>query len=296
VVGIGAATLDDLWMVTDFSDREAVMPAMAHAQMGGGPVATALCVLAALGSSPVLMDTVGDDADGDAILAGLSGAGVSLQRMRKTPGARSAKAVILVRAEDGARQIHYLPSTAAALELDEDDQKMIQSARLLHINGRHERAAREAVRVAKAAGVMISFDGGAGRYRDEIQDLVLDSHIRILSLDFAKSLCGEGNVREWMEKLLIQPAKLVVLTDGVRGSYVQGADGDLFHQSAYSASSLVDTTGCGDVFHGAFLHGWLQGWSLQHCADFASRLAARNAEGLGGRHVIAPSEPWIPLK
>jgi sugar/nucleoside kinase (ribokinase family) len=30
-----------------------------------------------------------------------------------------------------------------------------------------------------------------------------------------------------------------------------------FHQPAFKAEPLIDTTGCGDVFHGAFLHGWL---------------------------------------
>jgi sulfofructose kinase len=77
-----------------------------------------------------------------------------------------------------------------------------------------------------------------------------------------------------------------VITDGTHGSDVWTPDGGHFHQPAFTAEPLVDTTGCGDVYHGAFLHGWLCGWPLERCAAYASRLAARNAEGLGGRHVL----------
>jgi sugar/nucleoside kinase (ribokinase family) len=86
--------------------------------------------------------------------------------------------------------------------------------------------------------------------------------------------------------LLRGPARLLVITDGIRGSHVWSREGAFFHQPAFTASPLVDTTGCGDVFHGAFLHGWLSNWPLERCAEHASRLAAKNAEGLGGRHVL----------
>ena len=84
--------------------------------------------------------------------------------------------------------------------------------------------------------------------------------------------------------LLTPPARVLVITDGVRGSHLALPDGTRHHQPAFPAEPLVDTTGCGDVYHGAFLHGWLAGWPAPQCAEFASRLAARTAEGLGGRH------------
>lgn len=286
-MGIGAATLDDLWIVRQFSDGEGVDEALSHLQMGGGPVATALCVLGGLGHPTILLDRVGDDAAGQGIQAGLAEAGVSLQGLRTVPEARSAKAVILVRQGDGARQIHYLPSNTGELELDAEHEGMICRARLLHINGRHERAARRAVALAKEAGVCVSFDGGAGRYRDSIRDLVWESEIRIVSLDFARCFCGHEDLDVMVERLLEPPARLVVITDGVRGSHVAVRGGGRFHQRAVVADPLVDSTGCGDVFHGAFLHGWLREWSAERCGAFASELAARNAEGLGGRYCLA---------
>lgn len=289
-MGIGAATLDDLWLVPDFSGHECVTQALQHVQMGGGPVATALCVLASAGESVALLDTVGDDAAGEAILQGLIRHRVAVTGIRQIAGAASASAMVLVRQSDGARQIVYLPSDAGELVLDAAHHALIRQARLLHLNGRHEEAAREAVQVACEAGVTVSFDGGAGRYRESIRDLVLQSHLRILSREFARCFCGTEDLDSMMTLLLAPPAQVVVITDGLRGSHVALPDGQRFHQPAFSASPLVDTTGCGDVYHGAYLHGWLQDWPPLQCATWASAQAAKNAEGLGGRWVCVAAD------
>jgi sugar/nucleoside kinase (ribokinase family) len=79
---------------------------------------------------------------------------------------------------------------------------------------------------------------------------------------------------------------VLVITDGVRGSWVWSNDGAAFHQPAIQVPEVVDTTGCGDVYHGAFLHGLLSGWTLEKCAAFASDWAAQTARGLGGRWAL----------
>lgn len=285
VVGVGAATLDQLWLVPEFSNQESVQQALANVEMGGGPVATALCVLGWLGRKTALCDVLGDDVEATLIRQGLVKQGVSDRGLRTQNGARSAQAMVLVRQRDGARQIHYLPSSAGDLILDEGQRILIAQARLLHLNGRHEQAAREAVAVAREAGVWVSFDGGAGRYRDSLRDLVASSHLRIVSADFAQAYCRSAELGVQMKVLSESPARLVVITDGIRGSYTLLPDGTFFHQPAFPAQFLVDTTGCGDVFHGAFIHGWLEGWALPQCAEFASRIASKNATGLGGRFV-----------
>jgi sugar/nucleoside kinase (ribokinase family) len=287
LIGVGAATQDDLWLVESFVADESVREALDQTQMGGGPVATALCVLAQLGHPTLLIDVCGGDPIGDWILADLEICGVSTQGVRRIPGARSARAVVMVRASDGARQIAFLPSSAGEPLFDDEYSAQVKGARLLHINGRHENAAREAVKWAQAAGVEISFDGGAGRYRESIRDLVEASHIRIVAREFASRYCGTTEVPEMMECLLKSPARVAVITDGVAGSYSAVPGGIIHHQPAHSVPHVVDSTGCGDVFHGAFLHGWISGWEVPQCASFASMLAAKNAGGLGGRFVLS---------
>jgi sugar/nucleoside kinase (ribokinase family) len=283
VVGVGAATWDDLWIVEDFGAEERVVAASQQVSMGGGPVATALCVLASLGHRCALFDVCGDDASGAAIAHSLRDSGVLTEHLQVIAGARSAHATILVRRRDGARQIVYAPATAGEPAWGGPEHDLVRNATLLHLNGRHETAARAAVQAAQEADVTISFDGGAGRYRESIRDLVVASHLRIVAKEFAHRFTGEEDLSQALAALLAPPAKLAVITDGLRGSWVAVPGGEVHHEPARPANPLVDTTGCGDVYHGAFLHGWLSGWTPAACAAFASALAAQNAEGLGGR-------------
>lgn len=242
VIGIGAATLDDLWVVPDFSSTETVLQAHRHQMMGGGPVATALCVLSCLGHRSALVDVCGDDPAGECILHELESLGVSTTLMRRVNDASSTRAVVLVRQRDGARQIVFQTSSAGEPAIDSEVKAAIRGARLLHLNGRHESAAREAVKVAAEAGVMISFDGGAGRYRESIRDLVEASHVRIVSRDFAQLWTGRSELGKMLECLFQPPAQVVVITEGMRGSHGMCADGRIHHQPAFQASRLVDTT------------------------------------------------------
>jgi sugar/nucleoside kinase (ribokinase family) len=286
VIGIGAATLDHLYLVAGFPADEGVTPALGAARMGGGPVATALCVMARLGTDALLLDAQGDDAIGHEIRAELRSHGVSTKHVSIVPGAASAHASILVREHDGARHITYCPACAGEPPAEVVSDDLLRNAALLHLNGRHEETCGRAVEIARRHGVPVSFDGGAGRFRESVRDLVLAAQVRIVARQFAEQFTGESDLPAMAAALLGSGCELLVITEGTRGSHVWPRDADFFHQPAFPAAPLVDTTGCGDVFHGAFLHGWLQGWDLRRVAEFASRLAAQNARGLGGRFAL----------
>lgn len=263
VIGVGAATRDRFLLVEAFPVGEGVTEVLAVAEDEGGPVATALAVLEMLGHRCRLVDGAGD----------------------------KAESVILVRRCDGARHILFSQSRGEEPLAEEVKAEWFEGVRLLHVNGRHEAAARQAVRCAEAAGVKVSFDGGAGRYRESIRDLVEASQVLIVAREFAERLTGEEDLPEAAKVLCGLPkAEVVVITDGVRGSWVWSRDGEAFHQEAVAVPAVVDTTGCGDVYHGAFLHGLLSGWPLKECAVFASQWAAETATGLGGRWAMRAAQ------
>ncbi len=85
---------------------------------------------------------------------------------------------------------------------------------------------------------------------------------------------------------LVVPRRIAGVTCGDRGSWFATSDGDEFHQPAFTPPNppgVVDTTGAGDVFHGAFSFGLAQGWDPRRCARFASAVAALKCTRLGGR-------------
>lgn len=287
VIGIGAATWDHFYVVDEFPSDEGVTEAKASHFGGGGPVATALCAMARMGLPTVLLDAQGDDAIGMSIRSELAAYGMDVSHIRVEAGATSPHAVVLVRQSDAARHITYFPSTAKSLGADDVPEELFTNASLLHLNGRHEEAARHAVGLAKKHDVPVSFDGGAGRYRESIRDLVLASEVRIVAREFAQKFTGLAEVEAQGLALLDEVAQVVVITDGIRGSYVWSREGKSFHQPALTGLPVIDTTGCGDVYHGVFLANWLSELPLTMCANAASTLAASNAAALGGRFAIS---------
>jgi sugar/nucleoside kinase (ribokinase family) len=283
VVGLGVSTVDIVSLVDHFPTGEEIQRAEDMTIQGGGPVATAIAALARLGARTAMLDAIGDDWRGGLILAEFDRAGVSTEHIRRCHGASSATACLLVRRPDGARTIVFLPGTTPELEIADLPREVIESARALHVNGRHGQACLQACRWARQAGVLVSFDGGAGRYREEMRRLVPLSDVCIVARQFAEQYTAETDIPAALSRLRSEGPQVVAVTDGLRGSWVESQDGARFHQPAFPVADLVDTTGCGDAYHGAFLFGLLQGLRLEAVAAFASAAAALNARHLGGR-------------
>jgi sulfofructose kinase len=283
VIGLGASTLDVLSLVDHLPAEDEVLRAVDISVQGGGPVATAIVTLARLGASVAMVDVLGDDWRGAHIRAELQLEGVSIDHLRVETGCTSSTSCILVKQGNGARSIIWSPGTAPDFSVSDLPHSAVQSARILHVNGRHWEACLKAVSLAREAGVQVSFDGGAGRYRPELRQLVPLTDICIVARDFAEKYTAATDPRRAGEILLKSGPGLVVVTEGTQGSWIHSRDGRAFHQPAYMMPTVIDTTGCGDSYHGAFLFGLLRGMELAHAASLASAVAAMNTQHLGGR-------------
>jgi sulfofructose kinase len=284
VIGLGVSPLDMVTLVDHFPAEEGVQMALDIAVQGGGPVATALVTLARLGAKTAMLDALANDWRGELVLAEFRTEGVCTDYLKVSPGRVSSTATVLVsRQAGGARAIVFYPGTAPELSPADLPRPEIESAHFLHVNGRHWEACLQACRWARAAGVQVSFDGGAQRYRPELRQLVPLTDVCIVARDFAEKYTQAADISRAADALLREGPRLVAITDGVRGSWVRSREGELFHQPAYLLPDVVDTTGCGDSYHGAFLFGLLQGWELKRTAALASAVAALNSQHLGGR-------------
>jgi sulfofructose kinase len=287
ILGIGAATWDYLYTVDEFPTAEAVVQARNATQSGGGPVASALCVLSRAGHHCTLVDVQGDDPIGQAIRADLQAHGVHLQAIQILAHTTSAQAYIMVRHRDGVRHIAYLPMRSAEPTWSVVQPLLQQHWDLLYLNGRHESTALAAAQWALEKGIPITFDGGAGRYKPSLRALVAASSLLIVAHEFAQHYLDQDHPAEQLgAQLLKDQAQVVVITAGRSGSHIWQRSGEYFHQPAHPVQPVVDTTGCGDIYHGAFVDGWLKQQPLREIAAQASLLAAKTAQGLGGRYAL----------
>ena len=295
ILGIGVCTLDILTKVKTLPSDESVEEADSAIFMGGGPVPTALAAATHLGSSTTMIDILGDDWKSKLIIEELMDHGIQCENITIESGASASLASVLVRSSDGVRAIRFVKSSTKAINPQSLDDNTINNHKILHCNGRHLDACLKAAEIVKShkGETLLSFDGGADRYREELLPLMKRIDIAIVAQDFALRATNEINLTQstWIKlNQLFPKAHIIGITDGKKGSWIQHEDQEAFHQPAFLATNIEDTTGCGDVYHGAFLHAIESGISVDEAAKMASAAGSMNATALGGRGFLPNKE------
>jgi len=283
ILGLGMSMIDLLQVVDEFPSVPGVTESNDCKLMGGGPVPTALCAAAKLGTKCGIIDRVGADWRGERIRQEYQDFGVDTSSLLLEKGKTSSFGSALVRKSDGERHIIFSEGDFTPINSNELPLRSLKATKILHLNGRHWPACINAAEIVGEAGGKVSFDGGANRYQEKFQEILPLVDILIVARDFAERLSKSTGRKKQMDILSQWGAEIVGITDGVNGSRFREMGGSEFSQSAFPIESIIDTTGCGDVFHGAFLSEYVRGSDTKQCARFASAAAAWNATALGGR-------------
>lgn len=283
IAGLGMSVLDLVQVVEAFPEDCGVSRVLESAMMGGGPVPTALCAAARYGVPALILDRLGEDWKGALLRSDYERCGVETRHLRFEPGRTSTLGTVLVRRGDGERHLIYDEGDATPLEIGELPSVILAACRILHLNGRHWPACLEAAGRVKENGGQVSFDGGAHRYEAKFEELFPFVDLLIVASDFAERAVGLGTRSEQLARLGRWGATLTGITDGVRGSWILAKGEEPFHQPAFRVPRVVDTTGCGDVYHGIFLAALTEGEPPPSAARLASAGAALAATALGGR-------------
>ena len=291
LVGIGVSVWDSVYRITRFPEPGQVVRAVERSDGVGGGVTIAIATAARLGTDTAMVDSLGDDLASKAILGSLRNEDVVTDAIEQTDGATASTASIWSDEATRERTIVFHPGSASdRLQWNEHIEDAIAGAKMLHVNGRHGRVCRRAIGFAKSNGVRISFDGGAHRYRDEILAMLVSSEIAIVARQFAEShfeskrrLSATGLNNQKLVEFLLDDldCDIAGVTDGERGSFLSERGKACIHQPAIEPQRAIDTTGCGDTYHGAFLHALLEGGHVQEAAKLAAEVASRNARSIG---------------
>lgn len=288
VIGLGQCSLDLLGQLDSYPQLDEKVELSSLLMQGGGPVATALVTLARLGVPVAMVGAVGDDRFGRQIVHGLSTEKVDCTYLVQSPGASSQVAFIAVD-DAGHRNIFWHRGTASPSLPESWRESLPVAVRVLHLDGLHLAAATAAAQLARRQAVTTVLD--AGTLRPGMEALLpLIDHL-VVSEQFARQILGRDDPAAALACLAAYGARTVCITLGARGSLALGRDGRVVVQPALPVA-VVDTTGCGDVFHGGFIYSLLQGWDLPQTLRFAAACAALKTRALGGRTAI-PSLPEV---
>lgn len=284
IVGLGLATLDVLVRLKDMPTWEAGTRLSGFRFDGGGLVGTAMVAAARLGAKVGFIGTAGNDEAAEVKLKSMVASGVDLSHLVRRDAPEDQVVMVLVHAETGERVFAGVQSwqrqPLSAAEIDRD---YITSAPYLHLDGSHYEAALQAARWMKEAGKTVVMDGsktdrpvGEGHRR-----LIEYVDVLITGTGYARGLTGIEDIWQAGRAVLDMGPRIFCETVGEQGSYTITREEE-FHTPAFKVD-VIDTTGAGDVFHGAYIVGLLHGWSLRQIALFSTAVSAIKCTKLGGR-------------
>ncbi len=291
IVGLGVAIVDVVLRLKDMPSWKNPGTVSAFALGDGGPAGTACAVAAMFDTRAGFIDTFGTDEMGAHRIASLERAGVDLTRMVKREGPEDHIFVVYVDEETGERCFSSVRGILSRpLRIEELDRDYITSADYLHLDSTHPEAALQAARWMHEAGKTVVLDAAATEkpVSEYMRTLVAETDVLICGSGFGPRLTGHEDLWEAGRTILDVGPRIAVQTEGADGSYTVTADEE-FHVPAFDVD-VIDTTGAGDVFHGAYLVGLVKGWDIKKIATFSSAVSAIHCTVLGNRRGIPSME------
>ncbi len=259
-----------------------------------------ICVAAQrLGTSAGYITRLGDDPFAAYLLSAWNSLGIDTSQIRTVDGFNAVHFVALM--PDGNREFVYYRSGSAptTLEPDDLDPDYIGSAKILHCSGIAQAISESAratvlraAQIAKERGLKVSYDPN---YRHQLwssEDL-REAASELLpyvdyflpnSSDDAPALIGSDDPHRMAEHFREVGVPVVAVTRGEEGAVI-GFEDRVVEIPPYSPGGPIDSTAAGDAFNGAFIHGLLNGMSVEDAGrlgTITAGLKLRQRGAIGG--------------
>jgi ribokinase len=276
IFGLGTIAVDDCLYVDSYPPPDQKVRVNRVGRNVGGQIATALATACRLGAHCAYGAILGEDELSTAAFQALKTAGVDCRFVQRAPGAGPLHSIIILDEKAGTRNIFFDVSRAAPVPASQITPAMMGAIRVLLIDQFGPDTAIHAALCARQAGAAVVMDlewPDAPRI-DEL--IPLADHL-LVPRDFAAACTGFKTPWQATEELHRRsPRACTAVTCGPEGCYYLLASapvGDVQHLPAPRVESL-ETTGCGDVFHGAYAAALAGGKDILECLQFASAAAA----------------------
>ena len=286
LIALGHVVLDHLLLLETWPTPDTKLAALRSRECTGGPAARAALTAATLGVETSFAGCVGADAAGERVRADLRTAGVDDEGLLTLAGYATARASIWVEAKSGKRTV-VLDRGALPPYPEEALEGLPWGPGLLMLDGK-EPAGALAARRAREAGMELMLDLGGPRA--DPWPLIEAAQVAVVSKAFVMHALPGMDLLAAARRLAEGGPRLAVITLGAggviacerAGSQAYAPVGTPFWFPAWNPGKVVDTTGAGDVYHGALAWALLQGWETRRalaCAAVAGGLACQQLGG-----------------
>jgi sulfofructose kinase len=279
IVGVGINATDTIIRLPHFPALDSKVELLTAERKAGGQTASAVVACQRWGLRTRYGGKIGDDDSAKFQMDEMAREGVDAHWI-VAPGCMSQSAFILVDQQSGERTVLWKRDGQIALQPQDVRREWIEGARVLLVDGHDTAAATQAASWAREERVLVvgDFDN---RYPG-VEALLQYVDFAITSKDFPERITGEKDLLKSLPKIRAEfKCRLTGATIGRLGAIVW--DGVRFRLCPGFRVRTVDTTGAGDIFHGAFAYGLVSGWPLETMLEFSCAAAGLNCEGHGAR-------------
>jgi sugar/nucleoside kinase (ribokinase family) len=283
VLGLGCVAVDDLLYVPGYPPADTKVRVRRRERQCGGLTATALVAAARLGARCAYAGTLGPDPDSAFVVQCFQREGIDVTHLARRPDARPIHSTIIVDESQHTRTIFFDLAGSVGAPADSPSEEVLRSTRVLYVDHYGIEGMTRSATVARAAGIPVVADLERDEWPGFAGLVALVDHL-ILSRDFAARQTGTADPAAAARKLWKPDRQAVVVTSGAEGCWYLGADRPEvpIHHPAHPVH-VADSTGCGDVFHGAYAAALARGLDLPGRVRFATAAAALKATRPGAQ-------------
>ena len=220
---------------------------------------------AKLGLRAKYIGTLGDDERGGIQLESLRASGINLDDIEIRPNCPNQSAYILIDQSTGERTVLWHRDDCLRIDPDSLTPEKIACARLLHIDGHDTPAVARAAEIARRHQIPVTVDvdtiyPGFDRVLPNVDYLIASS-------EFPVALDRHPDPFRALAMMQDEYGmRVAAMTLGAHGSLAR-VDGRFIYSPGFVVD-CVDTTGAGDVFHGAFCYAVFEGCRCAKRSNF----------------------------
>jgi len=284
IIGLGCVAVDDLLYIPVFPVPDKKLRILGRDRQCGGLTGTALVTASRLGARCAFAGLLGEDDLSSIVAENFRRENVDISFAPREKEACVPHSTIIVATQTGTRNIFYNIDGRLGAHETLPDQAVLCSARVLFLDHYGMPGNLRAAQIARGAEMPIVADLEEDSDPQFAELLALIDHL-VVAEEFAQRITGASSAQSAVERLWCKHRQAVVVTCGAAGAWFAGNDGVVRHRPAFPVK-VADTTGCGDVFHGAYATALVNGASVADCVRFASAVAALKATKSGGQRGI----------
>jgi sugar/nucleoside kinase (ribokinase family) len=261
---VGLCTVDLAYVVAELPSPNQKVSAAQQELTAGGPAANAAVTFSGLGGIASLITAIGKHPLAAIALGDLRHQGVDVCDVAARPELPPAVSSICILAGSGDRTVVSANSAALTTSPDALRTEILADANILLVDGHHMTLCIAAAKEARERGICVVLDGGS--WKEGMDELLPLVDVAICSEDFGRFPEGVASI---------------AVTHG--GKPVHWSTGESGGEIPVKTIRPIDTSGAGDIFHGAFCLAYARGLEFRKALEFASKVATESCLSYGTR-------------